>query len=1113
MGSSVAADDVSLTEQEAADRVVAAVEAKDPQALAALAARPRPDPWLVADVLCARDAIAAAEAFAAAGDDAARLVTYVKSRKGLTDDVSARKAFAEIEAGLEANRFADALAHADETDAPENTVVWIRIAIARGHALRGLRKLDESSKALLAAAAGAEALGWNAALGTAYREAGISAAYRGDIPGALSAWEKALPVLEDGGEKVHLRQVLTGIGRIHVQLRAPAKALPYFQRALVVAEQTGDKRYIADAAADLANLHRTSGALDDALKHLERAEALEKELGNTARQAWVLKEMGEARLALGEFARAQAHVQRALFLFEQLGNKEGQSIALSLLGQVHRVLGDPVTALSFQQRSLDLAKELGDTFGVAATLISIGNVHLVFGNYVKALDAFSRALDSFKELRHKPGAAAALASVGSAHEALGDYAKALAYHESALRLFRELGDEVGVATTYANLGNVYSDLGDHERARTFIERALGVYQKLNRMPDVATQLSNLGDAYTAIGDYDEALTHLNRALAIQHEIMDKPGTATVYENIGAVHAERGEYEKALEFLQRALPLHEQMKDRAQIATALSKIGEIQVKLGRREEGLTSLRRALREARSRRIRPLVVWCLRTLAGIHLDGGEVELALSEAQQALSEIEHLLGRLDDEQGASARGRYTDVFEIGALAAARANDPGLAATFLESGRAGSLLETLGGRTSLRWEDLPEHLRQAESLAAAEEERARQAHRKASEGGNLAAIRETAAALEAASKRVAEVAARNQRQLKGHARHLFYPRAATVEEIRDELHRGEALIIYGLCRSEALAMVLTPDTERIAMLGDVADVTAACAALRASERESDPAAALTRLGELLVKPLGLKKNVKRVLVSPEGPLCYVPFGALFRQPAALTPSGTTHVLLKKETSARGSKVLALGNPTYTELTKVEREIYVRGRELTPLPATGPEARAVGDVVLLGAEASEELLYQTLLKSKRWRAVHLACHGIVNDDHPTHSFLALSKSKDEDGFLTAREVLRMNVPTDLAVLSACETATGEIVKGEGILGLTRSFMYAGAPRVLCSLWKVDDRATQALMSKFYELWNPKEGDGIAAAEALKQAQSHVRSHEEWRHPFYWAAWVLWGLPE
>ena len=186
---------------------------------------------------------------------------------------------------------------------------------------------------------------------------------------------------------------------------------------------------------------------------------------------------------------------------------------------------------------------------------------------------------------------------------------------------------------------------------------------------------------------------------------------------------------------------------------------------------------------------------------------------------------------------------------------------------------------------------------------------------------------------------------------------------------------------------------------------------------------------------------------------------------------------------------------------------------LSPLPATRNEVETIGTKKLLGPQASEKGFREAVGASEGWRAVHLACHGLVNVEHPMLSSLALSRSGEDDGFVTALEILRMQIPADLAVLSACETGKGKIVKGEGIVGLTRTFMFAGAPRVICSLWKVDDEATQSLMIKFYELWNPKEGKGLGAAAALKQAQAHIRAQKKWAHPFYWAAWALWGLPD
>ena len=249
-----------------------------------------------------------------------------------------------------------------------------------------------------------------------------------------------------------------------------------------------------------------------------------------------------------------------------------------------------------------------------------------------------------------------------------------------------------------------------------------------------------------------------------------------------------------------------------------------------------------------------------------------------------------------------------------------------------------------------------------------------------------------------------------------------------------------------------------------------------------------------------------------------MPFALLFPdRVVSYMPSGTTHGILLHSAKLRGTKVLGLGDPVYRTRAEPPRERH-RGtawHKLAPLPATRTEVEAVADVRLLGAEATHAGLQAALKSAKRWRAVHLACHGLVDPEEPMLSGLALSSAgPEDDGMFTCREVWQDRIVADLVVLSACETARGRIYASEGIVGLTRAFMFAGAPRVLCSLWKVDDDATQALMVKFYALWNPKGGKpGLPAAEALKAAQAHIRAQGRWSHPYYWAAWVLWGLPQ
>jgi CHAT domain-containing protein len=147
----------------------------------------------------------------------------------------------------------------------------------------------------------------------------------------------------------------------------------------------------------------------------------------------------------------------------------------------------------------------------------------------------------------------------------------------------------------------------------------------------------------------------------------------------------------------------------------------------------------------------------------------------------------------------------------------------------------------------------------------------------------------------------------------------------------------------------------------------------------------------------------------------------------------------------------------------------------------------------------------------QYRYLHFATHGLLDAERPGLSALVLSlldgQGKPQDGFLRANEIYNLNLPADLVVLSACQTGLGKEIKGEGLVGLTRGFMYAGAARVVVSLWNVNDKATSELMAKFYQKML-KEGQRPAAA--LRSAQVEMWRQKQWQAPYYWAAFVLQG---
>lgn len=893
-----------------------------------------------------------------------------------------------------------------------------------------------------------------------------------------------------------------------------------------LSESVAELRRAADAARSLGWMVRGSHLYGEAGKTaffasdqrsaaaaLSAGLAIAEARKDERQVAFLLNGLGIVNESLGEFAQAISMFKRALELYEALGDMQSVTTAVANLANLYTSVGDYPRAREHHERALEMAKSRDDKGGEARILNNLGNLYMNLGEFPRAISLFRRSYEMEQALGNVNGASSSLGNMGSVFSALGDYAKALSLFEQARDQQEKLGKRHAATLMLGNIGNVHYRLGDYARALAIFERVHASLVALSDKARAAHALGSIASAHDRLGDTPKALSIHLRALAAQKAVGDKARAAETLGNIGKMQTIAGDHAQALETFQRALAEMEKLGNRAGAAQTLSNIGDVYTVLGEYEVARQYLRRSVSASRSLRATPTLVGALQRLAHLHFVSGKPAQALGRARDARRELEGLLGGLGVEQGATARNQHAGLYAIGALAAIRDDDLSEAVTFLESGRAGALLDALDKREVLRWkvESLPPDLLKADHEAQSAERIARRAYDRAVSRGKRAEKRLAGKALDAATERVHLVANRIQRELKQQAG-LFYPRPKTLDDIKGSLETQQALVVYGLCLDEALAIVLRTDGERVVVLGNVAEVEAACEALEANNPKVDPAEAISTLRQLLIDPLKLGDDVDQVLVSPEGVLCHLPFGALFKQAVAMTPSGTTHVLLRDEERGAGRGILALGNPDYAGVSESAKAIYYRGRRLSSLPASGPEAETVGTVSLVGAQASEEALRTGIKKERRWKAVHFACHGLIDTRRPMLSSLALSAGGEDDGFLTAREVLRMQIPADLAVLSACETGKGKVVRGEGIVGLTRAFMFAGSPRVICSLWKVDDEATKALMLKFYELWNPKEGEGLSAADALRKAQEHIRSQERWAHPYYWAAWVLWGLP-
>ncbi len=954
--------------------------------------------------------------------------------------------------------------------------------------------------------------------------------------GPAAARRFARAAHESKGDGVGLAAWLAGGGDAR---EAPARRAA-FREAQALAAQ-------GEAAAALARLDVAHGGVHDVLgarcsfargEQLRALGEAERAIRSFERAAQIAGELGWARgrsLALHEaalqaFRRAQ-HGRAADLWQERLEVERGRGTTPDLiatwenLGLARANLGEFAAALACHTEALDLCRALQDTAGIARSLVNLGVVHDRRGDARGAEHAYREALALLEASVETARPQLAIGSRSMACEQWGDFTDAIARcqhsmqaneeREQRFALEGEAPDDQGPVQQGVcfSLGKLYRRLGDAARARRRYEEALRLSERLGDDFGRAQALAALAQLDADAGRHAEAVAGYGQAIALQTAIGDRVGEAWSRVYLGDVHLAAGAAPEAVAAYAEARAGLERLEFRTSVVVVLARLSRAQLAAGDPEAARASAEAALAESTTLGDVGSALLARQTLARIHLARGEAARALGYVRDAARDLRSVAHGLSVADGISTREYFARLFELAARAALALEDPAELLFVLEMGRAGTLLDALGSRGTVRDSVVPPKLQAAEEAARAAEARAQRRLQDARTRGDRRELRARREELEAARRDLQETISRIQ-LLSRSAADMVYAEPVELRRLQQALLPREAFVLYGVFEEEAVALALGPRWARIVRLGPSRRLQEAVERSGWTDPDADPAAPTRGLAEVLVDPLGLPPEVERLFISPHGVLHVTPFSALLPHLELVwLPSATTWILLRDQHARRGGKVLALGDPQYAPGPTAEGKPARGVSGLTPLPGTRAEAIAVGDVLLLGDEASEARLRATLRIPTRWRAVHLACHGLLDAERPWQSSLALTPDHENDGFLTVLDLLRLEVSADLAVLSACETGRGAIYSAEGILGLSRAFMHAGAPRVLASLWKVDDEATRALMEEFYVQWNRSDGKGVSAVVALHRAQAHVRAQPRWRHPYYWAAWVLWGLPD
>ncbi len=846
--------------------------------------------------------------------------------------------------------------------------------------------------------------------------------------------------------------------------------------------------------------YHAAGELPKALDYYSQALAVSRLLGDISNQAALLNNIGGVYDILGEPQKALDYYAQALPLWQSLNNRNGQGDTLNNIGVIYFNLGELQRALEYYQQALPLRQASGNKRREADTLDNIGVAYRVLGEPQQALDHLQRALELRRATKDVAGEANSLHYIGFTYAALDETSKALEYYDLALPLRRTAGDRRGEGVTLNAAGEVYTLLGENAKAFERYQQALQLLRAVGDRQQEGVTLAHLGRLEAMSNQPQEALKNYTQAISIFVSLGARRDEAWARQQLARVERDRGNFVEARRQIEAALAIVESL--RAQVSSRQLRVSYLAAKqnvyefyidllmlMHRRDQAAGYDATAFQVSERARARGLLEMLAES--GVDLRQG-VDPALLERERTLSQtvnakaerLMRLLGQRGNAEQAAALKR-----EIGTLEADYQQVQG------EIRRRSPRYAAITQPQPLGVRDVQRQLIDGDTMLLEY---------------SLGAERSYLWVVTQSSYRSYELPARSQ-----------------IEE--------PARRLYDLLRARSLKKKNESEQQRDERI-------------RRADSELPTTAA--ELSALILGPVAAELGTKRLAVVADGMLQYISFAMLpvARRPMLVDheivslPSASALAVQRQEivgrkvaprdiaviadpvfeaTDQRVGPPMVQGPPIVARYdnTRVLEHLSAdeaNGLRVRRLPYTRQEAERILSVLPAGSN-----LKATDFQARRatalggelseYRYIHFATHGYIDSEKPELSAIVLSlvdeHGQPQDGFLRAQDLYNLQLPAELVVLSACRTGLGRDIKGEGLVGLTRGFMYAGAPRVIVSLWSVSDRATADLMGRLYAGMIKR---GQRPAAALRSAQLEIWRQKAWRSPYYWAAFVQQG---
>jgi CHAT domain-containing protein/tetratricopeptide (TPR) repeat protein len=772
-----------------------------------------------------------------------------------------------------------------------------------------------------------------------------------------------------------------------------------------------------------------------------------------------LWQQGLQQSTVNQWEAASQFYKQALAIYREIGDRQGEGQMLMSLGTAATILGNYAQALEYHQQSLTIMRQIGNRLIEAYELNTLGSVYSILGDEVKTLEYYQQSLAVAREIKNRQVEGATLQILGAFYVEQGEYAQGISFYQQSLAVAREARNPQGEAIALAGLANAYVVQGNQKLAIESAQQWIAIKRELGDRMGEGIALAGLGSAYFNQGDFTHAIEYQQQYLAISREQGNRGNEYSALENLANAYYAQGDYKRALEFYQQRLALARKMGEPVLEGYSLADLGNVFFATGKLSEAKEMLLTAIK-------------------------------IRESQRQ---------GLNDANKVSIFERQADNYRLLQQVLIAQNQPEAALEIAERGRGRAFVDLLA-------KQLSPNPTEGTSLTPPTIEQIKQ----------IAKAQKATLVQYSIITDVFKVQGKQEQ----HDSELYI---WVIKPTGEVAFRRSDLKSLWQCKGDAcvapttLADLVTSSRESIGVrgrggLGAVARVDGASLAKQ-----------LQQLHQLLIEPIAdllpTDPNA-RVIFLPQRSLFLVPFPALQdkqgkylieKHTILSAPSIQVLELTHKErqrVGANGSSLLkdalVVGNPTMPSVPGAPGE---KPQQLPPLPGAEQEAQEIAPLLntkaIVGKDATKSAIKQLMPSA---RIIHLATHGLLDDVRGIGSAIALAPSGNDDGLLTAEQILDLKLNASLVVLSACNTGRGRIT-GDGVIGLSRSLISAGVPSVLVSLWSVPDAPTASLMVNFYQNLQ-KHPD---KAQALRQAM--LTTMKQHPNPRNWAAFTLIGEAE